>query len=504
MIWVFRMSVATAVKSKHPTWIDYAENGLRFTNFYNTGRCWPTRAALITGYYAQQVGFDLIPGEPKTTRGPRPPWAPMLPERLRALGYRSYHSGKWHLDGLPLKTGQFDRSYLMKDQGRYFNPNSHSKDDISLPPVKAGSDFYITSAITDHAVEVLKEHQDKYPDKPFFHFLAYTALHFPLQALPADIAKYEGQYDVGWNEIRRRRWKRVQELGLVTGELSAVEPDVGPPYDFPDAIRQLGPGETNRPVPWESLTTEQKKFQAKKMELHAAMVDRVDQGIGQVLTQLASMQQLENTLIMFLSDNGASAEIMVRADGHDPSAAPGSAKSYLCLGPGWSNACNTPFRRHKTWVHEGGIHTPMIMHWPNGIRQRGLNSTVAHVIDIVPTVLELTGANPQQWVPDSPPFPGLSLLSTIRTGAEIKRGMLWWYHEGNRAIRLGDWKLVAANDQPWELIDLHQDPTEQQNLILERPEKAKELEDLWTQQLELMRRQVQSYRAQLESNSRKK
>ena len=231
----------------------------------------------------------------------------MLPERLKPLGYRCYHSGKWHLDGQALGTGRFDRSYRLQDHGRFFNPKVHWKDDVKLPPVKPGTGYYATTAIANHAIEFLQEHQAEHPEKPFFQFLAFTAPHFPLHALPEDIAVYQGQYDVGWNEIRRRRWQKIQSLGIASGRLSKVEPSVGPPYEFPEAIKQLGPGEINRPLAWDALTSAQKKFQAEKMEVHAAMIHRLDIEIGRVLDQLLIMDQLDNTLIMFLSDNGASA-----------------------------------------------------------------------------------------------------------------------------------------------------------------------------------------------------
>ncbi len=195
--------------------------------------------------------------------------------------------------------------------------------------------------------------------QPFFLYLAFNSPHFPLHAPPEDIARYRGRYQEGWETVRADRWKRIQELGLVHGRLSDVERDVGPPYHFPDALKTLGPAEVNRPVPWTSLTDEQHAFQATKMSIHAAMVNRMDREIGRVLDQLRAMGAFEDTLIVFLSDNGASAEIMVRDDGHDPSASPGSADTHLCLGPGWSTVANTPFRRHKTWVHEGGIATPL-------------------------------------------------------------------------------------------------------------------------------------------------
>jgi len=228
--------------------------------------------------------------------------------------------------------------------------------------------------------------------------------------------------------------------------LSDVELEVGPPYHFPEALVTLGAGEVNRPLPWDSLTDGQRTFQATKMAIHAAMIDRMDREIGRVLMQLREMNAFDNTLIFFLSDNGASAEIMVRDDGHDPLAAPGSAASYLCLGPGWSNCSNTPFRRHKTWVHEGGISTPLIAHWPNGIEARGeLRKNVGHVIDMVPTILEATGASRFTTWNDKPvPMPpGRSLLPAFATDATVTRDYLWWSHEGNRAIRVDDWKLVA-------------------------------------------------------------
>lgn len=461
-----------------------AKNGLRFTQFYNTARCWPSRAALLTGYYAQQVGRDTLPG---ITRGNRPTWAPLLPRLLEPAGYRSYHSGKWHIDGLPIANG-FHRSYYLKDQGRFFYPQVHHEDDKRLPAVKPGTDYYATTAIADHAIKCLKEHQAEHTQQPFFHYLAFTAPHFPLHALPQDIARYRDVYQVGWDKIREQRWRRIQSMGIVPGQLSEVEQDIGPPYDFPEAFEILGPGEINRPLPWDRLTAEQKTFQANKMAVHAAMIDRIDQEIGRVLEQLERMQVLNNTLIMFLSDNGASAEIMVRADGHDPQAAPGSAASYLCLGPGWSTACNTPFRRHKTWVHQGGISTPLVVHWPDGIRDRGqLRRTPGHVIDIVPTILELAAvqtATPQAGQPSAspqaPPRPGHSLLSVLQQNdAPLPRESIWWCHEGNKAIRMGDWKLVSAQGDPPELFHISRDPTETHDLSGEFPDRVAQLQAEW-------------------------
>ncbi len=369
-----------------------AAGGLRFTQFYNTAQCWPSRAALLTGYYAQAVRRDTVPGVPSGNQGRRPKWAKLLPEMLHPLGYRSYNSGKWHIDGMPLANG-FDRSYYVEDLGRYFNPRVLFENDQKLPAVKPGSGYYITTAIADHGIKYLKEHAEKQRDQPFFLYLAFNAPHFPLQARPDDIARYHGRYRDGWEAVRAERWKRVQDLGLVTGRLSAVEREVGPPHHFPEALEALGPGEVNRPVPWGTLSDLQRAFQAAKIEIHAAMVDRMDREIGRVVDQLRAMEAFENTLIFFMSDNGASAEITVRDDGHDPAAAAGSAASHLCLGPGWSSVANTPFRRHKSWVHEGGIATPLVVHWPKGVAARGeLRHDPGHLIDIVPTILQVAGA----------------------------------------------------------------------------------------------------------------
>jgi arylsulfatase len=461
-----------------------AAGGLRFTQFYNTARCWPTRASLLTGYYAQQVRRDKVPGVRSGGRGQRPGWARLLPEMLAPLGYRSYHSGKWHIDGMPLEDG-FDRSYYLGDQGRFFSPRTHYEDDRKLPPVERGSGYYATTAIADHAIRCLREHAGKHAGKPFFHYLAFTAPHFPLHALPDDIARYRARYQQGWDSIRAQRWRRIREFGIANGDLSEVERSLGPPYHFPEALETLGEGEVNRPLPWSELTSAQQEFQAAKMAVHAAMIDRMDREIGRVLDQLRHMRAFENTLILFLSDNGASAEIMVRGDGHDPQAAPGSAATHLCLGPGWSTVSNTPFRRHKTWVHEGGITTPLIVHWRAGIEARGeLRHQPGHVIDLVPTILEVAGGRPPAtWKGEPvPEAPGRSLLPVL-TGNPGKRGLpereLWWLHEGNRALRLGRWKLVAAKGDPWELYDLAADRNETEDLATRHPEKTRELEALW-------------------------
>lgn len=464
-----------------------AKDGLRFTQFYNTARCWPSRAAILTGYYAQQVRRDTVPGVKSGDRGIRPQWARLLPERLKPLGYRSYHSGKWHIDGYPLHNG-FDRSYLLNDPDRHFAPRQHLEDDKPLPPVDGGSGYYSSTKIADYTIQFLKEHAEKYPETPFFTYLAFTAPHFPLQAPAADIARYREKYLSGWDVLREHRWQRLKALKISETSLASIERDLGPPYAFPQALEKLGPNELNRPLPWQDLSLEQQQFQADKMAIHAAMVDRMDQEIGRVLAQLRAMAVMQNTLILFLSDNGASAEIMVRGDGHDPHAQCGTGATFLSIGPGWASLANTPFRRHKTWVHEGGIATPLIVHWPNGISGGGeLRHTPSHLIDLVPTLLEAVGGTrlKERTALPVPPFPGKSLLPVFVKDGTVLHPSIWWLHEGNRALRVGDWKIVAAGEGgPWELYDLSSDRSESKNLAGDMPEKVRELAAIWMTQLQ--------------------
>jgi arylsulfatase A-like enzyme len=462
-----------------------AAGGLRFTQGYNTARCWPSRAALLTGYYAQQVRRDAVPGIRSGGQGVRPAWARLLPEKLRGLGYRSYHSGKWHIDGSPLKNG-FDRSYSLDDHDRHFAPRSHRESGEPLPAVDPASGYYSSTAIADYTIRYLNEHQKDHAGQPFFAFVAFTAPHFPVQAPRADIARYLELYQKGWDELRDNRWQRLQTLNIGGPSLAPIERDVGPPYQFPEALRKLGPGELDLPLPWSELSEEQRKFQAGKMAVHAAMVDRMDREIGRLIEQLRSMGEFENTLVVFLSDNGASAEIMVRGDGHDQNAEIGTGATFLCIGPGWSSLANTPFRRHKTWVHEGGISTPLVVHWPNGIAAQGeLRHTPCHVIDMVPTLLAVAGVPDPRSLrdPEGPEYPGKSWLPVLDRDGPLARESLWWQHEGNRALRIDDWKIVAAGaDANWELYDLSTDRAETNNLAAARPERVRVMSELWDKQ----------------------
>jgi arylsulfatase A-like enzyme len=471
---------------KTPNLDRMAAEGLRFTQFYNTARCWPSRAALMTGYYAQQVRRDIVPGVPSGAGGTRPDWARLLPDMLRKLGYRCYHSGKWHIDGQPLKNG-FDHSYSLNDHDRHFGPNLHTEDDVPLPAVKAGEEYYSSTAIASHAIKCLKEHERDHTFTPFFSFVAFTAPHFPVQAPSEDIAKYKGVYDRGWDELRDERWKRMQQLHAGGTGLSQIERDLGPPYPFPEDIKALGPDEVNRPVAWTSLSESQRRFQSQKMEIHAAMVDRMDQEVGRILDQIRAMEpdELDHTIVVFLSDNGASAEMMVRGDGHNPNVPAGAAGSFLSIGPGWSSMCNTPLRRHKTWVHEGGISTPLIIRWPAGIADKGaVRNTPAHIVDIVPTLLEAAAGRPVKPArllgKNAPPPPGRTLTPLFTADAPAFNRTLWWQHEGNRALRQGNWKIVAAGeDAPWELYDVSSDRSETVNQSQAQSDRTAKMSAHW-------------------------
>ncbi|MFM7137051.1 MAG: sulfatase-like hydrolase/transferase [Planctomycetota bacterium] len=456
-----------------------AAGGLRFTQGYNTARCWPTRAALLTGYYPQAVGRDALPGGNGGAHGRRPAWAKLLPERLAAAGYRSYHSGKWHIDGDPRAEG-FARSLDVLDTGQsnFFDPGGVTEDGR---PIAGGGDFYVTTAIGDHAVRCLDEHARDHDGTPFFHYVAFTSPHFPVQAPAEVVATYRKRYRAGWDAVRAARATRLRESGIVATAPAKPEPEVGPPYQpNEETLARIGPGEVDRPHPWDALTDQQREFQATKMAIHAAMVDVMDREVGRIIAQLEATAALDNTLVVFLSDNGASAEIMIRGEGHDPTAAPGSRKTFLCLGPGWSGAANTPFRRHKTWVHEGGIATPWIVHWPKGIAAKGeLRRQPVHAIDLVPTVLELSRV-PEPQGQSAPPLHGRSFAAALAdAAAPPAHASLWWCHQGHRAVRMGDWKLVSVKAGPWELYDLATDRCETTNLAASQPDRVTSLERDW-------------------------
>lgn len=467
-----------------------AANGLRFTQFYNTGRCWPSRSSLLSGYYAQVIRRDGFAGEgaPENVgragaSGVRQRWAQLLPVFLKPLGYRSYHSGKWHVDGKPLDNG-FEHSYDVLNKEGYFKQSGANEDGVKLPDMDAG--YYNTIAVADYAIKYLKEHVAKYPNQPFFEYVAFHSPHFPIQARPEDIAVYKDRYQSGWDVMRKERYERMKKLGLINCDLSERDSDVKSKMNDAEMRKKLGPNEVNHAVAWDSLTAGQKEFQAAKMSVHAAMVHRMDIEIGRVLDLLNSMGVLENTLVMFLSDNGASAEQLVHGGGNDISAAAGSEQSYLCLGPGWANVANTPFRLYKTWNHEGGIATPLIVNWPAGIKSKNeLRTNPGHVIDFVPTVLDLVGGTRPAKVAGLavPPLLGKSLVPVFAKDDSVTHDFLWWNHVGRRAIRTGDWKLVALSSS-WELYDMSNDRSETKNLAGKYPEKVEEMKKAWFHQAE--------------------
>jgi arylsulfatase len=458
-----------------------AAGGLRFTQFYNTARCWPTRAALMTGYYPQQIRMD-------PPRGRLPQWTRTVPQYLKPLGYRCYQSGKWHVQGAPkvVADAGFDHSYVLDDHDRNFHPRRIIEDDKPLPPVATNAGYYTTVAFADHTIRCLKEHAEKFPGQPFLSYLAFTVPHFPLQAPPEDIARHRDRYLAGWDAIRAQRWKRQREMGLINCALSDRDPTGVPHWNLAEQQlkSQIDPGEVARAVAWDTLNAVERRYQATKMAIHAAMIDRMDREIGRVIGQLKAMGAYENTVILFASDNGASGEQINRGDKHDPAAPLGSGGSYLCLGPGWSTAANTPMRLHKSWVHEGGIATPLIVHWPAGIKNRGeLRHDPGHIIDLLPTLLELAGTTPgNSWnTLTPPPLPGRSLVPAFAKDRAVTRDFLYFHHDANRALRIGDWKLVARrpDTNTWELYDLSTDRGEMVNLATRQPERVQTMAARW-------------------------
>lgn len=456
-----------------------ANQGLRYTQFYSTPRCWPTRSSILTGYYAPQVCMD------PPIRDARPSWQRLIPHHLKPLGYKNYHSGKWHIMNTadPEGEGGFDISWGYDIE--QFNHFFHTEN---------GKTQFSAEAITDHALMCLSAHEENSSGEPFFHYVCYTTPHFPVQAEEADIDKYRGKYTAGWDVMRQRRYERMREIGLVDCALSDRESAVPAPHYLAhekEWSEKYGPGEIPYAVAWDTLTDEQKDFQATKMAIHAAMVDRTDREIGRIVDKLSSMQALEDTLILFMSDNGCSAELMIRGQGHDPSVPLGSEFSHLCLGPGWSTCANTPFRRHKIWAHEGGISSPLVACWPNGIKVRGeLRHDIGHIIDFLPTFVELAGGDPENILlpEDAPPLPGKSLVPSFEKGGSIERDTIYFHHQGNRALRVGNWKIVnegltetGTPKDRWALYDISQDRCEMQNLAAEKPALLADLMEKWQQ-----------------------
>ena len=476
-----------------------AAEGLRFTHFYNTARCCPTRASLMTGLYPHQAGVGHMTDDKGLDgyRGNLNKKCVTIAEVLNAGGYRTYMSGKWHVTrhrgpegpkfNWPRQRG-FDRFYgTIHGAGSFYDPCSLTRDNTQIAP--DSDDYYYTDAITDNAVKFVAEHKAEKNDKPFFMYVAYTSPHWPMHARAEDIARYKGQYDKGWDALRAERHKRMIGMGIVDGKW------------------ELTPRDAKVPA-WED--EKNKQWQVRRMEVYAAMVDCMDRGIGRIVEQLKRSGEYENTLILFLADNGGCAEEYGSrgAEKPDPSKAvelkpmsrgelqkdmrpkytrdgrpvrtgygvtPGPADTYIAYGKGWANASNTPFRRYKHWVHEGGISTPLIVHWPKRVKGRGeLRDTPGHLIDIMATCVDVAGAEYLVEYKGEKiiPMEGKSLAYAF-AGMAIVREAIYWEHEGNRAIRWDKWKLVAKNRGKWELYDMEADRTELNDLSGKHPKMVK-------------------------------
>jgi arylsulfatase len=460
-----------------------AAGGVRFTQFYNNARCCPTRASLLTGLYPHQAGVghmvqDL--GSP-AYRGDLNHRCVTIAEVLHSGGYHTAMAGKWHVtpltaskDNWPRQRGFDDFFGLIGSVRSYYDPPTLTRDNT---PIKADKGFYLTDRITDHAVgSIEKLTRTK---EPFFLYVAYTAPHWPMHALPDDIAKYRDKYRIGWDELRQRRHRRMIEMGLV------------------DRRWALTPRDERAPA-WSDAAD--KEWQERRMAVYAAMIDRMDAGVGRILKQLDESGQADNTLILFLSDNGGCAEEipakwrgqmfpMTTRDGrptkvgNDPAALPGPDDVFQSYGLPWANASNTPFRLYKHWVHEGGIATPLIVRWPALIHKPSITHQVGDIIDIMATCLDVAGVEyPEKFKGRGIlPQEGKSLLPIFQGKTRPGHEALFWEHEGNRAVRQGQWKLVTEERGGWELYDLEADRTELHNLAAKQPEKVKELSALYEQ-----------------------
>jgi len=340
-------------------------------------------------------------------------------------------------------------------------------------------------AIVDYSLEFLEEHESRASEQPFLLYLGFTAPHFPLQALPEDIARYQDVYRVGWDSIRRKRYVRTTSLRLTQGPLANRRPDIRNFWSVSEERLQeeIHPGESGYAVAWEALSDTQKDYQAHKMAIHAAMVDRMDREIGRVVDWLRQRDELENTLILFMSDNGASGEQMIRGEPHLQNAPLGSADTFLTLGPGWSTAANTPLALHKHWVHEGGIATPLIAHWPAGIQAEGeIRHTVGHFVDILPTLIDAAGVDvdPEWNGMPAPPLSGTSLLPVFESDPNWLPRPLYFNHSENQALRFGDWKIAThRNSGIWELYHISADRGETRDLSSHFPRKRAQLIEMW-------------------------
>jgi len=454
-----------------------AEAGIRFSQFYNAARCTPTRASLITGLYPHQAGLGHMPdfyADGIRARASSPSYQDHLSyesrtvaERLRDTGYATYMTGKWHLGYIrpqwPVDRG-FDRSfttiegafnyygYGIQMAGEVRDPQM-ALDDQPYSPPREG--FFTTDAFTDYAIQVLREHD---PSGPFFMYVAYNAPHWPLQAPPDDIEKYRGSYRVGWDQIRTERYERLKDLGLI------------------DPGWELAPRPERLP-PWEDLSPADQDEWDLEMAIYAAQIERMDAGIGRILATLEELGMEENTLVVFLSDNGGAAE---DPNGSLEGAVLGERDSFEGYGLRGAHVSSAPFRRTKRFTHEGGIATPFIARWPAAFQAGGeIRRDPAHLIDLAPTFLEIAGVStPGAADAEAVALEGTSLLPAFR-GEGLTEHPIFWEHEGNRGLRRGRWKLVSVFPDEWELYDMEADRTESHDLSEEQPETRADLIAEW-------------------------
>lgn len=455
-----------------------AAKGTRFRSFYNAAKCCPTRASLITGLYQHEAGMGaMITGVGSeevagTYQGFLNQQSITIAEALKEGGYATYMSGKWHLGERKKhwpRTRGFDRYFglisgassyyeIIKDQPRL---RQMAYDDVNWSPPEEG--FYMTDAFADTAISFLDSHINKTPEQPFFLNLTFNAPHWPLHALPEDIAKYKDRYSIGWDSLREERYARQLKMGIM------------------DKNYPLSERSANIPA-WKDV--ENKEDWVQRMAVYAAMVDRMDQGIGRVIDKIESAGKLDNTLILFLADNGGCAESVVGRKLHDPSKSIGEKGSYEAYEEPWANASNTPFRYYKNWMHEGGSITPLIAHYPKKIKSGGNINTehIGHIIDIMPTCLDAAGVSyPSTYKKQKlKPLRGKSLLPAITKDENTTNRTLYWEFNDARAVRKDHWKLVWHKpNKKWELYDLGKDPTELQDLSLDQTDKTAELRGLY-------------------------
>ena len=511
-----------------PNLDELANNGIRFSQFYNTARSAPTRASLLTGLYPAQTGLGFMTGDQGKPgyRGEIGDQCVTIAEVLKQEGYHNYMVGKWHvarnwadIDSLkynwPLQRG-FDKFYgTIGGANSYYDPTSLTRGNNLITPendpeYQPEDTYYYTDAITDNALKFLTGHNRKAEENPFFMYVAYTAPHWPLHAPEEEIAQHEGKYDEGYGPVRKQRYERLKSMGLID--------------DNCELSKQV--------AKWDTLSN--KDWHARNMEVYAAMITRMDNGIGKIMDKLKENNQFRNTLFLFLSDNGGNMEKLgFFTTDHDYEEVPeepafeamgvnelqknivpnqtrdgypvikmgkkvmaGSATSYHAYGPAWANVSNTPFRKYKHYIHEGGTATPFIAHWPAVIEEEGeIRHQRAYVTDIMPTLVEITGADyPGEYNGKNIlPMEGVSLYDAITKNDTLDRDIIYFEHEGNRGLRKGKWKLVSKaypnaarfmtvdtlDKDQWRLYNIESDRTESNDLSDEYPDKVEKLSTLW-------------------------